>query len=95
MASPVRLTLLEALRSGPRCVCELVPLLDVEQPAASKHLKMLKDAGLIESHREGQRVIYQITEPSVLRLLDVSQAIVHHRRAGVGRGALQCRRGRS
>ncbi|HCJ10101.1 MAG TPA: ArsR family transcriptional regulator [Clostridiales bacterium] len=78
-AHPVRVALLEALRSGPKCVCELVPLLDVEQPSASNHLSMLRSEGLIVGHKEGRRVIYRLTDDTVPRLLDAAHAFLEKR----------------
>ncbi|HCW50799.1 MAG TPA: ArsR family transcriptional regulator [Clostridiales bacterium] len=79
LAHPVRVALLENLRSGPKCVCELVPLLDVEQPSASKHLSILRNEGLIVGEREGQRVIYRLTDDTVPRLLDAAHAFLESR----------------
>jgi ArsR family transcriptional regulator len=78
-AHPVRVALLEALRSGPKCVCELVPLLGVEQPSASRHLGMLRNEGLIVGEKEGQRIIYRLTDDAVPRLLDAAHAFLEKR----------------
>lgn len=79
LAHPIRVAALEALREGPKCVCELVPLLDVEQPAVSKHLHVLKSQGLIASTKDGQRVIYRLTDDTVLRLLDLGYGFLQDR----------------
>lgn len=54
------------------CVCDLVTVLDQGQSTISRHLNYLKNAGLVNSWREGTWMHYQI-EPSVLCLLDLSQ----------------------
>ena len=52
---PIRLQLVDVLRrhAGKVCVCELVPLFDLSQPTVSHHLKVLRDAGIVDSERRG------------------------------------------
>jgi ArsR family transcriptional regulator len=60
LGDPVRLTLLDVLRrhAGQVCVCELVALFDLSQPTISHHLKVLRDAGLVDSERRGLWAYY-------------------------------------
>ena len=58
VADPMRLQILERLRDGPRPAGQIAAGLPVTRPAVSQHLKVLKDAGLIEERREGTRRIY-------------------------------------
>lgn len=62
LGDPVRLTLLDVLRkhAGKVCVCELVPLFDLSQPTISHHLKVLRDAGLVDSERQGLWAYYYV-----------------------------------
>jgi ArsR family transcriptional regulator, arsenate/arsenite/antimonite-responsive transcriptional repressor len=62
LADPIRVQLLDVLRShaGKVCVCELVPLFDVAQPTVSHHLKVLRDAGLVASERQGLWAYYYV-----------------------------------
>jgi ArsR family transcriptional regulator, arsenate/arsenite/antimonite-responsive transcriptional repressor len=55
LGDPVRLQLVDVLRqhAGKVCVCELVPLFDLAQPTVSHHLKVLRDAGIVGSERQG------------------------------------------
>src|SRR4051794_32359470 len=55
LGDPIRLTLIDVLRkhAGKVCVCELVPLFHLSQPTVSHHLKVLRDAGIVASEREG------------------------------------------
>lgn len=69
LAQPTRLKILEMLKSGERCVCEMYPELGQEQPNISKHLNMMKQAGILDSRKEGLRVIYWIKNPEVLEIL--------------------------
>ncbi len=69
LAQPTRLRILEMLKGGERCVCEMYPELGQEQPNISKHLNMMKQAGILDSRKEGLRVIYWIKNPEVLEIL--------------------------
>ena len=62
IADPVRLQLVDVLRkhAGKVCVCELVPLFDLSQPTVSHHLKVLRDAGIVDSERQGLWVYYYV-----------------------------------
>ncbi|HNP60683.1 MAG TPA: metalloregulator ArsR/SmtB family transcription factor [Nitrospirales bacterium] len=62
LSDPTRLGVLESLMSGPKNVGELMGELDVEQSLLSHHLAILRDAGLVESSREGKTMIYQLPE---------------------------------
>jgi DNA-binding transcriptional ArsR family regulator len=64
-----RRAILELLRAGERPVGELVEQLPLSQPAVSKHLRVMKDAGLLEVRAEGQRRLYRIN-PAPLAELD-------------------------
>jgi DNA-binding transcriptional ArsR family regulator len=65
MADPMRLRLLHALQTGERCVGDLVAVVGGSQANVSKHLAVLKKAGLVRCRREGASVVYAIDEPSV------------------------------
>ena len=62
LGDPIRVQLLDVLRqhAGKVCVCELVPLFDVSQPTVSHHLKVLRDAGLVESEKRGLWAFYYV-----------------------------------
>lgn len=59
LSDPNRVRLLAACMDQERCVCQLVGLIELSNPAISKHLSTLKDAGLLESRREGRWVHYR------------------------------------
>jgi DNA-binding transcriptional ArsR family regulator len=66
LAEPNRRRILELLRTGERGVGELVANLELTQPAVSKHLKVLKQAGLVDARAVAQRHLYRVrTEPLV------------------------------
>ncbi len=69
MAEPVRRQILDELRARERDVGELTALLAVSQPTMSKHLKVLREAGIVSRRVAGQRRVYNV-DPSGLRSLE-------------------------
>jgi ArsR family transcriptional regulator, arsenate/arsenite/antimonite-responsive transcriptional repressor len=63
VSDPTRLRLLNLLRLGSICVCELHAVLRIPQPTASRHLAALRHAGLVEDCRSGSRIIYSLVPP--------------------------------
>jgi len=63
LAEPTRLRLLACLKKRSACVCELSEALGLSQTQASRHLGVLKQAGLVQSERSSQRVNYHYTPP--------------------------------
>lgn len=63
MGHPSRLILLDALKSGERCVCELADLVPGNLSTVSRHLAALKHAGLVQDRKDGQRVYYRSVMP--------------------------------
>ena len=62
LGDPVRVQLVDVLRkhAGKVCVCELVPLFELSQPTVSHHLKVLRQAGIVGSEREGLWAYYYV-----------------------------------
>ncbi|HVP13163.1 MAG TPA: metalloregulator ArsR/SmtB family transcription factor [Phycisphaerae bacterium] len=60
LAHPSRLRLLDAIKQKPMCVCELTDLMGADQSTVSKHLAILKNAGLVECHKEGLVTRYRV-----------------------------------
>jgi len=74
LGDPVRLRLLSMIASragGEVCVCDLTPAFDLSQPTISHHLKLLRQAGLIESERRGTWVYYRLLPEATDRLAGV------------------------
>ena len=61
LAEPNRRRVLDLLREQERTVGELVDAIDMSQPAVSKHLRVLRDAGLVEARIDAQRRLYSLT----------------------------------
>ncbi len=76
LAQPTRLKILELLRDGERCVCEMMPLLNEEQSNLSKHLASLRQAGIVDYRKEGVSTYYRIRHKEVLKIIDLAEEIV-------------------
>jgi len=71
LAHPLRLKILERLRSGPCCVCKIFPYVRSEQSNVSHHLAILKRTGVVRSERRGQWIWYRIADPRLYRIIDL------------------------
>ncbi len=76
LGQPTRLKILELLRGGERCVCEIFPAIEEEQSNVSRHLALMKAAGILASRKEGQMVHYRVRDPQVFKLLDGVSALL-------------------
>jgi len=76
LAHPARLAIIQLLKEGEKCVCEIVPALGMEQPNVSRHLALLKKEGVLSSRKEGMRVIYWVEDPRIFQLIDASRDIL-------------------
>jgi ArsR family transcriptional regulator len=74
LSDHVRLEILEFLREGERCVCEIVPYMGIAQPLVSRHLAILKSCGLVKHRKHGNRRFYSISDPAVFRVIDAVDA---------------------
>jgi ArsR family transcriptional regulator, zinc-responsive transcriptional repressor len=75
LAAPVRIAIVLQLREGPRCVHDLVDLLEVAQPLISQHLRVLKSAGVVEGERKGREVVYSLVDDHLSHI--VVDAVAH------------------
>jgi ArsR family transcriptional regulator len=64
LGDPTRVRLLASLAERELCVCELVDLVDAGQPAVSRHLRILREAGMVEDVRDGKFVNYRLRHPA-------------------------------
>jgi DNA-binding transcriptional ArsR family regulator len=70
LSDPIRLEILSYLRSGEKCVCQIVPHLDLIQPLVSRHLKILKNAGIIRCRKDGTKRMYSIVDCLIYNIID-------------------------
>jgi len=76
MAHPARLFMMEELAKGERCVCELREMVGSDLSTVSKHLSVLRHAGLLEMDKRGPQVFYSLTTPCILNFVDCIDAVV-------------------
>lgn len=84
LGHPVRLAILELLRDGERCVCEIEPELELRQPNISQHLATLRAARLVATRREGSRVMYRVVDQAVFQALDHLVGVVRRQGTKIG-----------
>lgn len=83
LSSPARLELVDLLAQGEKSVELLAGQADLSVTNASNHLRALREAGLVDTRREGQFVYYRLASPAVSELLRSLQALAHERSAAV------------
>ncbi len=71
LAHPLRLKILEKLRSGACCVCKIIPYVGGEQSNVSHHLAILRKAGIVRSEKKGLEVWYEVVNPRFFKLIDI------------------------
>lgn len=76
LADPKRIYLLYLLNSAPATVSQLTHALQVPQPTVSRHLKILRDRGLVQSKRVGQSMQYSLSHPRVIDALDILRQVL-------------------
>jgi len=76
LADPSRILLLYALVEKPRSVNDLAAEVGIHQPATSRHLKVLREHGLVRAIRKGQSVEYSLTDMRLIEALDTLRAVL-------------------
>jgi DNA-binding transcriptional ArsR family regulator len=76
LAQPTRLKILELLRNGERCICEIVPAINGEQSNISKHISLMQKTHLITTRKDGVKVMVNVKDPRVFEILDKVSAIL-------------------
>jgi len=76
LADPRRILILYALAESPYNVSELAEAIGISQPAASRHLNILRERGMVTAQRDGQSVIYQLADMRVIQALDLLRAVL-------------------
>lgn len=76
LAHPTRLFIVDELSRGERCVCDLRDLIGSDISTVSKHLSLLKAAGIVHDEKRGLQVFYSLRVPCVLRFFDCISAVL-------------------
>ncbi|MDY0298070.1 MAG: metalloregulator ArsR/SmtB family transcription factor [Acidobacteriota bacterium] len=76
LAHPTRLWMVEQLAAGERCVCEFVNEIDADFSTISRHLSLLKAAGIIADEKRGKQVYYRLVVPCILNFMNCVEAVL-------------------
>jgi len=76
LAQPTRLKILELLRNGERCICEIVPALNGEQSNISRHISLMQKSHLVTTRKDGVKVMVKVRDPKIFEILDKVSAIL-------------------
>jgi len=76
MAHPTRLFIVETLSRGEKCVCELTSMVGADISTVSKHLAILRDAGIVQAEKRGAQVYYTLRCPCVLRFFECVESVL-------------------
>lgn len=91
MAHPSRLFIVDELARGERCVCEITALVGADISTVSKHLSILKKAGIVADRKEGLMVYYRLKTPCIMQFFGCVESV--QKANGGGRRAACCARG--
>jgi ArsR family transcriptional regulator len=70
LAQPTRLKILELLRHGERCICEIVPAINGEQSNISRHISLMQKSYLVSTRKDGVKVMVKVRDPKIFEILD-------------------------
>jgi len=76
LAHPTRLHFVERLAKGPLCVCDLAKGIRADLSTVSRHLSLLKTAGIVMDERRGTKIIYHLRTPCVLKFLECISTVL-------------------
>ena len=76
LAHPSRLFIVDELSRGERCVCELTDMIGADVSTVSKHLTLLKKAGVLLGEKRGQQVFYRLRVPCILNFFGCVEAVL-------------------
>lgn len=78
MAHPIRLAIVDLLKDGEVCVCEIADRISVERSNTSRHLALMFKAGVVKTRKEGLQVFYSLQMPCMLNLLECATKTLEH-----------------
>jgi len=76
MAHPTRLFIIEELEKGERCVCDLTEQIGADVSTVSKHLSVLKQAGIVIDDKRGNQVFYRLRVPCILNFFGCVESVL-------------------
>lgn len=82
IAQPTRLKIIELLRDGEKCVCEIFPAIAEEQSNTSRHLSLMQSCGILQRRKDGIKIMYRLKYPEVLEIVDIVSTLLKKEVAG-------------
>jgi ArsR family transcriptional regulator len=79
LAHPIRLAVADFLADGEQCVCDIAEQVGAERSNVSRHLSVMVNAGVLESRKDGLRVLYSLRTPCVLNFVSCATDVVRDR----------------
>ena len=79
LAQPTRLKILELLRNGERCICEIVPAINGEQSNISRHISLMQKSHLVTTRKDGVKVMVKVKDLELFNILDGVSKILKDR----------------
>lgn len=76
LAQPTRLKILECLRNGEKCICEIVPVINGEQSNVSRHISLMQKSHLVTTRKDGVRVMVKVSDLKIFDILDQVSTIL-------------------
>jgi ArsR family transcriptional regulator len=76
LGHPTRLYIVEELSKGEKCVCKFVDALGVDFSTVSKHLSVLKEAGIVEDEKRGLQVFYSLRVPCIMNFMGCVEEVI-------------------
>jgi len=76
MAHPTRLFIFDQLSHGERCVCELTKMIGADMSTVSRHLAVLKGAGVVDDEKRGAQVFYKLRMPCILNFFECVESVI-------------------
>jgi DNA-binding transcriptional ArsR family regulator len=76
ISDPNRILIIYNLAESPKCVNDLANSLDLSQPSVSRHLKIMRDCGIVRALRDGQSVIYSLADRRIIEALDILRKVL-------------------
>lgn len=73
LADPTRLKILECIKDEEKCICKVIPYTGKSQPNVSLHLKVLKQAGLVNERKDGTKIMLSIADKNVFKMIDLAK----------------------
>jgi ArsR family transcriptional regulator len=76
LGDPNRIRIIDLLREGELCQCEVIPYIGQSQPTVSRHLNILERNGVLLRRKEGTKTFYKIADEKVLSILDFAKSLI-------------------